>query len=1366
MTAMRKVPEHPGAYVRAQVLPSAMTVGEVAKFLDVGRQALSTFLNGKSALSADMAARLERAFGVPAQTLLDMQGALDAHDAKERGAAAGARSYVPAFLALKARDITAWSETITARQRLAVFLRMLVHSTGVDLSRVDFSGHDDAERPGWDGFIEAEQATPWIPAGASGWEFGVNRDPRAKADADYAKSVDAVPAAERAVITFVFVTPRSWVGKAAWVKERRAEAQWKNVLAFDASDLEQWLEQSIPAQAWLANETAQPSEGVLSLDGGWKNWAADCEPMLSEALFDEPAAGARQTALSKFAQGHAGASLVITADSTGEAIAFLNRLFARDDADLAPLRDRIAIFTEPGALSKLAVKGASFIPVVASPAVEKELAPHKRDLRSIVVYPRNLTSAEADIVLEPLSHEGFEKALTAMGLERDAINRLARESARSPTVLRRRLSPELAAVRTPAWASDARLSESLIPLVFAGSWKANNEADQRILSFLAGDAPYQQLERDIAVLLQLDDAPVWSIGAFRGVVSSIDTLFAVARNITKADIDRFYKAAERVLSEGDPSHDLPEEERWAADIHGKTRQISGALRRGLGETLILLAVHGDMLMRPRLGVDIEGGVRRLVRDLLTPLTPRSLAAQADDLPIYAEASPDEFLDIIEADLASRDPIVLSLLKPASTGLFGGGCRRSGLFWALEGIAWSAEQLPRVALILARLSKIAIDDKWANKPDGSLAAIFRSWMPQTAANVEQRERALDLVVERYPEVGWRLCIQQFNGRSTIGHYSHKPHWRPDGHGKGEPVTQGETRRFALHALDMALAWPHHTRETLGDLVESIAQAPPAKQREIWLLVETWSETASEHDRAELRETIRVTALSRRARRRKGKSDGVATAARRAYEALAPTDVILKHDWLFKKHWVDESADELDDEELDFAKRDERISALRRAALEEVLAARGIDGMVELAGRGEAAQVIGWFLPKVIQDPAALADTIADIAQRNSFAETPTLCQLAAGALSAIANDHEASVLKRIVESLSAPALLAALVLFPFRRVTWDLLAQQSPDVQSAYWKEVSPGWARQAPSEFAYAVEHLLAAGRPRAAFQLIDMDIAEALQPRQLYDLLQRAAHSAEKAHAHQMKRHSITQAFQVLRESGELSEDELAGLEFIYLDALDPDDDDEGGKSKIPNLERYIERQPDLFVQAVAFIFKRRDGGEDPPEQRLDDPDARSARATKAYRLLQSLRRIPGRNRLGQLDSAEIEAWVDRVREGCAALGRPGMGDECMGELFAHAPIDEDGVWPVRPLRDALENVLNKRMADGIHIGLHNKRGVVWRGGGGGQERELASHYARWAKALEYGHPQVSRIMAGMAKSYTREAEWYDADIRKPLPY
>jgi hypothetical protein len=123
--------------------------------------------------------------------------------AQERGLAV--RSYVPAFLKITARDIEQWADgNPNARATLPVLHRKLVHSTGQGLSRVDFPGYDNAEKRGWDGRVDAAAATPWIPLGSSGWEFGCNADPKKKADGDYEARVADIPPAERAGIDFVF----------------------------------------------------------------------------------------------------------------------------------------------------------------------------------------------------------------------------------------------------------------------------------------------------------------------------------------------------------------------------------------------------------------------------------------------------------------------------------------------------------------------------------------------------------------------------------------------------------------------------------------------------------------------------------------------------------------------------------------------------------------------------------------------------------------------------------------------------------------------------------------------------------------------------------------------------------------------------------------------------------------------------------------------------------------------------------------------------------------------------------------------------------------------------------------------------------
>jgi addiction module HigA family antidote len=59
-------------------------VTAAAKALKVSRQALNNVIHGKSSLTADMAVRLEKAFGGSAQMWLQMQSNYDLARARER----------------------------------------------------------------------------------------------------------------------------------------------------------------------------------------------------------------------------------------------------------------------------------------------------------------------------------------------------------------------------------------------------------------------------------------------------------------------------------------------------------------------------------------------------------------------------------------------------------------------------------------------------------------------------------------------------------------------------------------------------------------------------------------------------------------------------------------------------------------------------------------------------------------------------------------------------------------------------------------------------------------------------------------------------------------------------------------------------------------------------------------------------------------------------------------------------------------------------------------------------------------------------------------------------------------------------------
>jgi len=63
---------------------------------------------------------------------------------------------------------------------------------------------------------------------------------------------------------------------------------------------------------------------------------------------------------------------------------------------------------------------------------------------------------------------------------------------------------------------------------------------------------------------------------------------------------RIFTVACLVLEEPDPALALPEDKQWSAGIYGKSREISGVLRDGIAESLVLLSVYGVELFMGRL----------------------------------------------------------------------------------------------------------------------------------------------------------------------------------------------------------------------------------------------------------------------------------------------------------------------------------------------------------------------------------------------------------------------------------------------------------------------------------------------------------------------------------------------------------------------------------------------------------------------------------------------------------------------------------------------------------------------------------------------------------------------------------------------
>lgn len=99
-------------------------------------------------------------------------------------------------------------------------------------------------------------------------------------------------------------------------------------------------------------------------------------------------------------------------------------MFEQMDAE-SKSKDLAAVFESPATLRTLAPSSSPFIPIVTTDEAERELVTVYRNHHSIVVRPRNAVDSEPDIALDLLRHDSFEKALAAMNITGDAVERLA-----------------------------------------------------------------------------------------------------------------------------------------------------------------------------------------------------------------------------------------------------------------------------------------------------------------------------------------------------------------------------------------------------------------------------------------------------------------------------------------------------------------------------------------------------------------------------------------------------------------------------------------------------------------------------------------------------------------------------------------------------------------------------------------------------------------------------------------------------------------------------------------------------------------------------------------------------------------------------
>jgi hypothetical protein len=217
---------------------------------------------------------------------------------------------------------------------------------------------------------------------------------------------------------------------------------------------------------------------------------------------------------------------------------------------------------------------------------------------------------------------------------------------------------------------------------------------------------------------------------------------------------------------------------------------------------------------------------------------------------------------------------------------------------------------------------------------------------------------------------------------------------------------------------------------------------------------------------------------------------------------------------------------------------------------------------------------------------------------------------------------------------------------------------------------------------------------------------------------------------------------------------DRLIQMEFALVPALGFD-----GRPHLKALYEAITSRLELFAELVCLAY-RPDHREHPRDTSIESEVA----ATEfAYMALGNCRRQPGTAPDGSIDADACIRFVDEARELCRKQDRLIMGDQTLGQILAHAPVGEDGIWPGQPARDILNRPEMDQVRCGFFTGAINKRGMTIRSpyDGGDQERALAQDYRHNSTVLQSSHPCLAATLDDLARSYEAEGRRKDDAAR-----
>lgn len=1229
-----------------------------------------------------------------------------------------------------ARQLEDWAGSIGSELELPKIVSDLIRASAPDLASIRFPSGDKGRVRGFDGYLVSEMAALNVPLGPSYWEFGTNKNYKAKARGDFEKRTKQVPPKDQQDATLVLVSPWTWDSSNEtnkledFIADCRRSSSWKDIRYIDGVQLETWLEHRPGVAAWHARNTLKlyAQDGIRSTDDFWDDFSGRFGPPITEEVLLCERSKTAEQLVKDLLQPSNTVSLV--ADSPDEVLAFAIAAIRKADPEVRLfLESRTLVVDTVAAGRQIRPEGNLVLLLRGDPAKSPR---QFLSVGTILVPLGRQQRGGGSTVLERPTSYAMGTAMRSMGLEENRAIGLARGSGRSLTALTR-LIPG-GSYDPPSWLHHG---QELVPAILSGAWDSANPRDREIIALIAG-APSTDVESRLRRFLVEADPPfdleatVWKVRA------PMDAFVLVGPLIEAYQAGLFRSAMLKVFTDLEPE---PKPEDEVSFFREKPSGYSEWLREGLTTTLLLFSVWGEIA-----GLNLEGtSGQEFANNVLQDLpglnsNPRLLTSLRNELPMLAEAAPDPLLAALERLLEGDGRAILPIFDERP-GFLHAVSHHTGVLWALETLAWDPTYFRRAVLILAKLASIDPRGELGNRPGRSLAEIFVLWNPNTNASSAQRLSALDEITKAFPAVGWDLVLTLLPSFSGTSVPTARPRLREAGAADRPAVTYAELWANQAAVAERAIVLAGRDADRWLALVKRIASfAPTERAKAVSELDQTLGSLDKEPRKAlwtKLRDEVaRHQRFAQAPWALKGEE---LEPLRSLSEKYAPADSVSSVISLFDSWALDDTSD--------LTRSEQR----RSAAIKDLFAKSGAEAVVRLATEVETP-----FL--VVEALAGANLTAEEIEQLLALAFSQQPPSSLTYGLSALyrnvvgAEQTEAWIRRKLADvDLTAQSVAQLLESWPNNLETWRTVRKFGPDVVDAYWKQKPPRYLRGPRCELLRLVLMLLRYDRAIEALQS-SLDRMRELPSKLILRALDGVIPqlNANPKLGNTMTSYYVESAFKVLDERSDFAEDAIARREYGLLPLLEY-------SSRALKVHALMANDPAVFHSILTNVYR----GESEPTTEVDERTKANGRLS--YSLLSHFSLLPGAGVQG-IDGSALAAWVDEVRRLGRATDRARITDNYIGKVLAHAPLDPGGAWPHRAVRDEIERLASEEIERAIQIERYNMRGMHSRDiyEGGDKERDLANTNYQ-AAALSSAWPRTAALLHAIAKTWEEEAKRFD---------